>query len=128
MRKALFVVGDNILKAMDFRRYVEQLESRLQLVESEAGKMRTFMTQDSTRREQLLVMKLSSKEAELQDISMQLSDLKAAQAPTAAKLRTTLVDPAVNILIQRLKVRSSTSTIHLFIIKHGRMTKRYSIF
>ena len=42
------------------------------------------------------------KEQELQEMASQIAELKAAQAPSTAALRNTLIDPAVNLVIQRL--------------------------
>ena len=58
---------------------------------------------DASRREHLLICRLSIKEQELQELSNQISELKAAQAPAKAALRNSLLDPAVNIVIQNLK-------------------------
>merc|ERR1712122_240622 len=43
------------------------------------------------------------KEQELQELSNQIAELKAAQAPSTSALRNALLDPAVNIIIQNLK-------------------------
>ena len=59
--------------------------------------------QDASRREHLLVVRLTTKEQELQELSNQIAELKAAQAPTLAAMRNTLLDPAVNIIVQNLK-------------------------
>merc|ERR1711862_387149 len=55
------------------------------------------------RREHLLVCRLAMKEQELQELSNQIAELKAAQAPKMNALRNALLDPAVNIIIQNLK-------------------------
>merc|ERR1740128_710373 len=73
-------------------KYIDHLEARLR----EKGRT------DTSRREQLLVMRLTAKEQELQEMAAQIAELKAAQAPTNAQLRQTLLDPAVNLVIQRL--------------------------
>merc|ERR1712013_662204 len=57
---------------------------------------------ESSRRENLLVMRLTAKEQELQEMAAQIAELKSAQAPTTSVLRSTLLDPAVNLVIQRL--------------------------
>merc|ERR1719420_307264 len=57
---------------------------------------------ESSRRENLLVMRLTAKEQELQEMAAQIAELKSAQAPTTSVLRNTLIDPAVNLVIQRL--------------------------
>ena len=48
------------------------------------------------------MMRLTAKEQELQEFAAQIAELKAAQAPSTAQLRATLLDPAVNLVIQRL--------------------------
>lgn len=48
-------------------------------------------------------MRLTTKEHEMQDYIAQLNELKQAIAPTPASLRNTLIDPAVNLMIQRMK-------------------------
>jgi len=50
----------------------------------------------------LLVMRLTAKEQELQEMAAQIAELKSAQAPSTSVLRSTLLDPAVNLVIQRL--------------------------
>merc|ERR1719420_1415059 len=57
---------------------------------------------ESSRRENLLTCRLTVKEQELQEMASQIAELKAAQAPSTAALRNTLIDPAVNLVIQRL--------------------------
>ena len=73
-------------------KYIDHLEARLR----EKGRSETG------RREQLLVMRLTAKEQELQEMAAQIAELKAAQAPSNTQLRQTLLDPAVNLVIQRL--------------------------
>jgi len=76
-------------------RYIDQVEERARLLE-------TATRGEASRREQLLVMRLTAKEQELQEFAAQIAELKAAQAPSTAQLRATLLDPAVNLVIQRL--------------------------
>ncbi len=93
-------------------RYVDQLETKCREAEAAATAAVTSgdlqqqqqqKRQDVSRREHLLVMRLSTKEQELQELSAQIGELKSAQVPTASQLRATLVDPGVNIIIQKLK-------------------------
>lgn len=58
---------------------------------------------ESTQREKVLVRRLATKEQEMQEYANQIAELKAAQAPGAAALRSALLDPAVNLLLQRLR-------------------------
>ena len=76
-------------------KYIDMLESRVREME-EKGRV------ESSRRENLLVMRLTAKEQELQEMAAQIAELKSAQAPTTSVLRSTLLDPAVNLVIQRL--------------------------
>ena len=65
------------------------LESRLREVEEkERGEV--------SRREQ----------QELQEIAAQIAELKATQAPSSAQIRQTLLDPAANLMIQKLTKES----------------------
>merc|ERR1719244_1443626 len=82
----------------DQERYLDHLEEKLASFKDVDDKVRT----DTTRRENLLVMRLTAKEQELQEMAAQIAELKAAQAPSTATLRSTLLDPAVNLVIQRL--------------------------
>lgn len=58
---------------------------------------------EASHREKILVRRLASKEQELQEYINQITEMKATQAPSAAALRSALLDPAVNILIQKLR-------------------------
>ncbi|XP_053683305.1 pre-mRNA-splicing regulator female-lethal(2)D isoform X2 [Sabethes cyaneus] len=58
---------------------------------------------ESQRRERILARRLAVKEQEMQDFASQIAELKTAQAPGQAALRSALLDPAVNILFQKLK-------------------------
>ncbi|XP_066584274.1 pre-mRNA-splicing regulator female-lethal(2)D isoform X2 [Prorops nasuta] len=58
---------------------------------------------EACHREKILVRRLASKEQELQEYVSQITELKAAHAPSVAALRSALLDPAVNILIQKLR-------------------------
>ncbi|KAJ7391358.1 hypothetical protein OS493_018401 [Desmophyllum pertusum] len=48
-------------------------------------------------------MRLATKEQEMHDLLTQIQDLKQAQNPSSIQLRSTLLDPAVNLLFQRMK-------------------------
>jgi len=76
-------------------KYIDMLENRVRELE-EKGRV------ESSRRENLLVMRLTAKEQELQEMAAQIAELKSAQAPSTSALRSTLLDPAVNLVIQRL--------------------------
>ncbi|KAL8594160.1 hypothetical protein ACOMHN_018100 [Nucella lapillus] len=58
--------------------------------------------QDSSRRENTLVLRLTNKEQELQDCMNQIAEMKASQTQNSAQLRSLLLDPAVNLVFQRM--------------------------
>ncbi|KAH9525294.1 hypothetical protein Btru_001003 [Bulinus truncatus] len=57
---------------------------------------------DTARREHTLVMRLTSKEQELQDCMNQIQEMKQAQTQNTAQLRSMLLDPAINLVFQRM--------------------------
>lgn len=65
----------------------------------------------AARREQLLVMRLTTKEQELHELANQLAD--KTQNASTAQLRSALVDPALNLMIQRLKKELEDKTTAL---------------
>ncbi|XP_058054865.1 autotransporter adhesin BpaC [Anopheles bellator] len=82
--------------------HCRMLEGELQAVKESETKLKQQYS-ESQRRERLLVRRLTIKEQEIQDYVNQITELKAAQAPGPAALRSALLDPAVNILFQKLK-------------------------
>ena len=87
-------------------RYIDFLESKIGVSEERSGNDEHSALRSSNsagRREHLLVCRLAMKEQELQELSNQIAELKAAQAPKMNALRNALLDPAVNIIIQNLK-------------------------
>jgi len=81
--------------------YIDMLEARVAEAAKEVEDKNKPV--DSSRRENLLVMRLTAKEQELQEMAGQIAELKAAQAPNTQQLRSALLDPAVNLIIQKLK-------------------------
>ncbi|KAK6307540.1 hypothetical protein J4Q44_G00226880 [Coregonus suidteri] len=59
--------------------------------------------QEAARRENILVMRLATKEQEMQECTTQIQYLKQAQQPNVAQLRSTMVDPAVNLFFLKMK-------------------------
>ncbi|KAM7344940.1 pre-mRNA-splicing regulator female-lethal(2)D isoform 1-T2 [Cochliomyia hominivorax] len=84
-------------------------EQRQRLLEDEIENLKveqTRLTQqcaDAQRREKILMRRLANKEQEFQDYVSQIAEYKAAQAPSAVALRSALLDPAVNLLFEKLK-------------------------
>nr|CAG4649767.1 EOG090X0FYD [Scapholeberis mucronata]SVE93947.1 EOG090X0FYD [Scapholeberis mucronata] len=66
-------------------------------------KLRHSLSIETSRRENYLLMRLNSKEQEVQDLLIQIQELKSSHASTPVSLKSTLLDPAVNLLIQHLK-------------------------
>ncbi|XP_054266394.1 pre-mRNA-splicing regulator female-lethal(2)D isoform X2 [Macrosteles quadrilineatus] len=60
-------------------------------------------TADLQLREKMYVRRLAAKEQEMQEYAGQLSELKAREAPGVSALRSALLDPAVNLLLQKLR-------------------------
>ncbi|XP_077267750.1 pre-mRNA-splicing regulator female-lethal(2)D isoform X1 [Temnothorax americanus] len=89
--------------------YVECLEAQAAAQEGELTSLRESENKyrqqyiEASHREKILVRRLASKEQELQEYINQITEMKATQAPSAAALRSALLDPAVNILIQKLR-------------------------
>ncbi|XP_044740325.1 pre-mRNA-splicing regulator female-lethal(2)D isoform X2 [Chrysoperla carnea] len=68
---------------------------------------------ESQQREKVLVRRLAAKEQEMQDVAAQMAELKTSQTATTSGLRSALLDPAVNILLQRLRHELLTSRTRL---------------
>jgi len=68
---------------------------------------------EATRRENVLVMRLTTKEQEMQEYANQIQELKQSQLPGASQLRCTLMDPAVNLLFERMKKELETTKAKL---------------
>jgi len=58
---------------------------------------------EASRKENVLVMRLTTKEQEIQDYVAQLNELKQSIATSPNSLRSTLLDPAVNLVVQKMK-------------------------
>lgn len=99
--------------------YVECLEAQAAAQEGEVASLRESESKyrqqhaEASHREKILVRRLASKEQELQEYINQIAEMKAAHAPSAAALRSALLDPAVNILIQKLRQELVTTKAKL---------------
>ncbi|RWS31277.1 pre-mRNA-splicing regulator WTAP-like protein [Leptotrombidium deliense] len=58
---------------------------------------------EATRRENILVMRLTTKEQEMQDFVNQIQELKQSSLPGPSQLEATLVDPAVNLMFEKMR-------------------------
>ena len=99
--------------------YVECLEAQAAAQEGELASLRESENKyrqqhaEASHREKILVRRLASKEQELQEYINQIAEMKAAHAPSTAALRSALLDPAVNILIQKLRQELVTTKAKL---------------
>merc|ERR1712024_245271 len=100
--------GDFLTLWEDQERYIDHLETKLNGSDFDQEDKK-LNDEDVSKREHLLVCRLAIKEQELQELSNQVAELKAAQAPAMASLRNSLLDPAVNIVIQNLKKELETT-------------------
>ncbi|KAK3090061.1 hypothetical protein FSP39_008891 [Pinctada imbricata] len=93
------------LKEQD--RYIRHLEekSRSKRSEEEYKELEAKLKQhhrDAARRENTLVHRLTTKEQELQDYINQIQEFKQSQTQNTAQLKSMLLDPAVNLVFQRM--------------------------
>ncbi|XP_065907899.1 pre-mRNA-splicing regulator WTAP-like [Dysidea avara] len=86
---------------IDWLLAVKGMEELSKLQESESKL--TLQVQEATRRENVLNMRLATKQQELQDTMTQVHDLKQAQSPSTAQLHSMLMDPAVNLMFLKMK-------------------------
>ncbi|XP_036333575.1 pre-mRNA-splicing regulator female-lethal(2)D [Rhagoletis pomonella] len=88
---------------------VAAAEHRQRLLEDEIESLKLEQARlsqqcvDAQRREKILMRRLANKEQEFQDYVSQIAEYKAQQAPTSLALRSALLDPAVNLLFEKLK-------------------------
>ena len=59
--------------------------------------------QESARGENILVMRLATKEQEMQECATQMRYLKQVQQPRVAQLRPTMVDPVFSLFFLKMK-------------------------
>ena len=76
----------------DQERYIDHLETKLNGGEFDSSEDKKMSAdEDVSKREHLLVCRLAIKEQELQELSNQVAELKAAQAPSMSALRNALL-------------------------------------
>jgi len=71
----------------------------------ESDEKNRMQQQEYSRRENSLFVRLSSKEQEIQEYASQLSELKTSYSnvTSGGGMRSSLLDPAVNLIIQKMK-------------------------
>ncbi|XP_029901012.1 pre-mRNA-splicing regulator WTAP-like isoform X3 [Myripristis murdjan] len=90
--------------------YIEMLERKYSELNSndvtnlrESEEKLKQQQQEAARRENILVMRLATKEQEMQECSTQIQYLKQTQRPSFAQLRSSMVDPAVNLFFLKMR-------------------------
>lgn len=87
--------------------YIEWIESScgvdtMQRLRDSETKLQQQL-QESVKRENILNMKLATKHQEMQDLLTQIHDLKQAQSQNTVNLHSMALDPAVNLVFQKMK-------------------------
>ncbi|XP_076057851.1 pre-mRNA-splicing regulator WTAP-like isoform X1 [Oratosquilla oratoria] len=92
-------------------KFVEAIQAKVEALQQEVEELRRVKENEeklrgqlaeAQRKEQYLIMRLSCKEHELQDLAAQIQELKSPLGGVAG-LKHCLLDPAVNLLFERLK-------------------------
>lgn len=68
---------------------------------------------EACSRERAVLRRLATKEQEIQELMAQITDLKTSASPSAGSLRAAFLDPAVNLLLQKLRTELATSRAQL---------------
>lgn len=99
-----------ILSWKQYETYVQALEGKYTDLNSndvtglrESEEKLKQQQQESARRENILVMPLATKEQEMQECTPQIKYLKQVQQFSVAQLRSTMVDPAINLFFLKMK-------------------------
>ncbi|XP_053439758.1 pre-mRNA-splicing regulator WTAP-like [Nycticebus coucang] len=99
-----------ILRWKQYEAYVQALEGKYTDLNSndvtglrESEEKLKQQQQVSARMENILVMRPATKEQEMRECSTQIQDLKQVQQPSVAQLRSTMVDPAINLFFLKIK-------------------------
>ncbi|XP_056639094.1 pre-mRNA-splicing regulator female-lethal(2)D [Diorhabda carinulata] len=99
--------------------YLNHLERKANQHEGELADLRQANERikgqllESQQKEKTLVRKLAAKEQETQDYVCQLNELKSSQVPTTSSLRTVLLDPAINSILQHLQSELQATQLKL---------------
>lgn len=108
---ALLSKEELVEKWLQQDKFVESIQSRMEAMEREVEELRGARENEERlkgqlaelqRKEQYHIMRLSCKEHELQDMGVQVQELKSMSAGVGG-FKHCLLDPAVNLLFERLK-------------------------
>ncbi|XP_076077913.1 pre-mRNA-splicing regulator WTAP-like isoform X1 [Mytilus galloprovincialis] len=95
-----------VIRLRDQDKYVKSLEEKSKKDDNtiirELEEKLHKQQKEAARRENTLVHRLTTKEQELQDYLNQIQEMKQAQTQNTAQLRSLLLDPAVNLVFQRM--------------------------
>ncbi|XP_004453020.2 pre-mRNA-splicing regulator WTAP-like [Dasypus novemcinctus] len=99
-----------ILRWKQYEAYVQALEGKYTDLNSndvtglrESEEKLKQQQQESARRENILVMRLATKEQEMQECTTQIQYLKQVQQPSVVQVKSTMVDPAINLFFLKMK-------------------------
>jgi len=93
---------DLISKWKALQHYVDFIEKKSGVGDSAEEKLK-LQQQEATRQESVLKMRLATKEQEVGELMTQIHEMKQTQTPSANQLQEMLLDPAVNLLFEKMK-------------------------
>ncbi|XP_042880372.1 pre-mRNA-splicing regulator WTAP-like [Penaeus japonicus] len=108
---AVLTREEMVEKWVQQEKFIDSLQAKMDALEREVEELRGVRENEERlkgqlaeiqRKEQYHIMRLSSKEHELQDMGAQIQELKSMSAGMSG-LKHCLLDPAVNLLFERLK-------------------------
>lgn len=68
---------------------------------------------EACARERAVLRRLATKEQEIQELMSQITDLKTSVTPSPGSLRSAFLDPAVNLLLQKLRTELASARAQL---------------
>lgn len=99
--------------------YTEWLDNQAANQEAEINSLRAYVDRakqqhlEACARERAVLRRLATKEQEIQELMTQITDLKTSATPSAGSLRSAFLDPAVNLLLQKLRTELATARSQL---------------
>lgn len=99
--------------------YTEWLYNQATSQEVEISNLRGYVDRvkqqhlEACARERAVIRRLAAKEQEVQELMAQVTELKTSATPSAGSLRAAFLDPAVNLLLQKLRTELATSRAQL---------------
>ncbi|XP_034244740.1 pre-mRNA-splicing regulator WTAP [Thrips palmi] len=112
-------LSDLIQNWKELDAYTEWLDNQAANQEAEIGSLRAYVDRTKTQhveacaRERAVLRRLATKEQEIQELMSQITDLKTSATPSAGSLRSAFLDPAVNLLLQKLRSELVTARAQL---------------